>query len=58
MYRQIRVASKLPPLQIILFRIFPSVQDFEFQTVTFGVNCAPQDVIRTFHQLTEETKSV
>ncbi|XP_070142292.1 uncharacterized protein [Drosophila kikkawai] len=42
MYRQIWVDSKHTPFQRILFRNKEGdIRDFELQTVTFGVNCAP-----------------
>lgn len=59
MYRQIRVDPKHTPLQRILFRDSPSkpVQDYELQTVTFGVNCAPYLAIRTLLQLAKDTET-
>ncbi|XP_075150731.1 uncharacterized protein LOC142224833 [Haematobia irritans] len=56
MYRQIRVNSSHAPLQRIVFRDSPTrtVQDYELQTVTFGVNCAPYLAIRTLLQLAED----
>ncbi|XP_073841440.1 uncharacterized protein [Musca autumnalis] len=59
MYRQIRVDPTQTPLQRILFRDSPHkpVQDFELQTVTFGVNCAPYLAIRTLLQLADETEN-
>ncbi|XP_061396698.1 uncharacterized protein LOC133332313, partial [Musca vetustissima] len=59
MYRQIRVDQKHTSLQRILFRDSPSkpVSDFELQTVTFGVNCAPYLAIRTLLQLAEDTEA-
>ncbi|XP_075150623.1 uncharacterized protein LOC142224721 [Haematobia irritans] len=58
MYRQIRVDSSHAPLQRIVFRDSPTrtVQDYELQTVTFGVNCAPYLAIRTLLQLAEDTE--
>ncbi|XP_075150747.1 uncharacterized protein LOC142224855 [Haematobia irritans] len=58
MYRQIRVDSSHAPLQRIVFRDSPTrtVQDYELQTVTFGVNCAPYLAIRTLLQLAENTE--
>ncbi|XP_075167645.1 uncharacterized protein LOC142239754 [Haematobia irritans] len=58
MYRQIRVDSSHAPLQRIIFRDSPTrtVQDYELQTVTFGVNCAPYLAIRTLLQLAEDTE--
>ncbi|XP_073838563.1 uncharacterized protein [Musca autumnalis] len=57
MYRQIRVDPAHTPLQRIVFRDSPQkpVQDFELQTVTFGVNCAPYLAIRTLLQLADDT---
>ncbi|XP_073841230.1 uncharacterized protein [Musca autumnalis] len=59
MYRQIRVDPTQTPLQRILFRDSPHkpVQDFELQTVTFGVNCAPYLAIRTLLQLADDTEN-
>ncbi|XP_075150708.1 uncharacterized protein LOC142224810 [Haematobia irritans] len=57
-YRQIRVDSSHAPFQRIVFRDSPTrtVQDYELQTVTFGVNCAPYLAIRTLLQLAEDTE--
>ncbi|XP_073811867.1 uncharacterized protein [Musca autumnalis] len=43
----------------ILFRDSPQdpIQDYELQTVTFGVNCAPFLAIRSLHQLADDTES-
>ncbi|XP_073811753.1 uncharacterized protein [Musca autumnalis] len=56
MYRQIRVNSAHTPYQRILFRKNPGdpIQDFELQTVTFGVNSAPYLAIRTILQLAND----
>ncbi|XP_073821406.1 uncharacterized protein [Musca autumnalis] len=59
MYRQIRVDPANTSLQRILFRDSPNkpLQDYELQTVTFGVNCAPYLAIRTLLQLAHDTES-
>ena len=59
MYRQIRVHPKHTPFQRILFRDSPSdpIKDYELQTVTFGVNCAPYLAIRTLFQLADDCES-
>ncbi|XP_058987179.1 uncharacterized protein LOC131806656 [Musca domestica] len=59
MYRQVRVDSKHSPLQRILYRNSTTKQvlDYELQTVTFGVNCAPYLAIRTLLQLADDTES-
>ncbi|XP_058987969.1 uncharacterized protein LOC131806993 [Musca domestica] len=59
MYRQVRVDSKHSPLQKILYRNSTTKQvlDYELQTVTFGVNCAPYLAIRTLLQLADDTGS-
>ncbi|XP_037818450.1 uncharacterized protein LOC119608194 [Lucilia sericata] len=53
MYRQILVDSSQTPFQRIIFRDSPQKdpQDFELNTVTFGVNCAPYLAIRTLLEL-------
>ncbi|XP_075167809.1 uncharacterized protein LOC142239965 [Haematobia irritans] len=58
MYRQIRVNSAHTSLQRIAFRDSPQkdVQDYELQTVTFGVNCAPYLAIRTLLQLADDSE--
>ena len=58
MYRQIRVDSSHTPFQRILFRDSPTedVKDYELQTVTFGVNCAPYLAIRTLLQLADDSE--
>ncbi|XP_075162957.1 uncharacterized protein LOC142235581 [Haematobia irritans] len=60
MYRQIRVDPSQTCLQRILFRDSPQniIQDYELQTVTFGVNCAPFLAIRTLLQLADDTENV
>ncbi|XP_061386429.1 uncharacterized protein LOC133321354, partial [Musca vetustissima] len=59
MYRQIRVHPQHSPLQRIVFRdsITKQVQDYELQTVTFGVNCAPYLAIRTLLQLADDSEN-
>ncbi|XP_075158336.1 uncharacterized protein LOC142231584 [Haematobia irritans] len=56
MYRQILVNPKQTSFQRTLFRKQPNhpIQDFELQTVTFGVNCAPYLAIRTMMQLADD----
>ncbi|XP_073845545.1 uncharacterized protein isoform X1 [Musca autumnalis] len=58
MYRQILLDPTQTKFQRILFRKSPSdpVEDYELQTVTFGVNCAPFLALRTLIQLAEDTK--
>ena len=58
MYRQILVESKQRPFQRILFRpnLADDVKEFQLNTVTFGVNCAPYLAIRTILQLAEDCK--
>ncbi|XP_075157736.1 uncharacterized protein LOC142231004 [Haematobia irritans] len=58
MYRQIRVDPAHTPLQRIFFRDSPdgTIRDYELQTVTFGVNCAPYLAIRTLLQLADDTE--
>ncbi|XP_046801174.1 uncharacterized protein LOC124418555 [Lucilia cuprina] len=55
MYRQILVNPQHILFQRILFRSSPEEepQDFELQTVTFGVNCAPYLALRTLIELVE-----
>ncbi|XP_041452005.1 uncharacterized protein LOC121405395 [Drosophila obscura] len=55
MYRQILVAPQHTPYQRIIFRN-PNgdVCDYELDTVTFGVNCAPFLAIRVLRQLAHE----
>ncbi|XP_059225803.1 uncharacterized protein LOC131997935 [Stomoxys calcitrans] len=59
MYRQIRINKDHSCFQRILFRTKPNeqIQDFELQTVTFGVNAAPYLAIRTLMQLAEDCSS-
>ncbi|XP_070144167.1 uncharacterized protein [Drosophila kikkawai] len=57
MYRQIWVDSKHTPFQRILFRNKEgNIRDFELQTVTFGVNCAPFLAIRVLQQLAKDVQ--
>ncbi|XP_075163362.1 uncharacterized protein LOC142235997 [Haematobia irritans] len=58
MYRQILVDPSQTQYQRILFRKSPKdpIEDFELQTVTFGVNCAPFLAIRTLLQLAEDVR--
>jgi len=57
MYRQIWVDPKHFPFQCILFRISEGpIRDFELQTVTFGVNCAPFLAIRVLQQLVTDVQ--
>ncbi|XP_059223520.1 uncharacterized protein LOC131997138 [Stomoxys calcitrans] len=60
MYRQICVDPKHIPFQRILFRKSPQedVQEFELQTVTFGVICAPFLALRTIQQLASDVKDL
>ncbi|XP_059217544.1 uncharacterized protein LOC131994722 [Stomoxys calcitrans] len=60
MYRQILVDPSHTPYQRILYRKSPDepIQDFELQTVTFGVNCAPYLAIRTMIQLAEDVQDI
>ncbi|XP_037813632.1 uncharacterized protein LOC119604835 [Lucilia sericata] len=55
MYRQIHVNPAHIPFQRIIFRNSPEedLQDFELNTVTFGVNCAPYLAIRTLLELSK-----
>lgn len=56
MYRQILVCPEHRPFQRILYRTNPTapLQDFELNTVTFGINCAPYLAIRTLMQLADD----
>ncbi|XP_049317674.1 uncharacterized protein LOC125780108 [Bactrocera dorsalis] len=56
MYRQILVDPKHTRFQRILFRKSPedTIEDFELQTVTFGINCAPYLAIRTLMKLADD----
>ena len=59
MYRQIRLDRAHAPFQRILFRDSPTeeIKEYELQTVTFGVNCAPYLAIRTLLQLADDTET-
>jgi hypothetical protein len=58
MYRQILVHTSHTPFQRILFRN-PNgeVCDYELNTVTFGVNCAPFLAIRVLQQLSQDVST-
>ncbi|XP_062138858.1 uncharacterized protein LOC133847691 [Drosophila sulfurigaster albostrigata] len=57
MYRQILMDSKHTPFQRILFRTSDGViRDFELNTVTFGVNCAPFLALRVLQQLADDIR--
>ncbi|XP_051864223.1 uncharacterized protein LOC127566243 [Drosophila albomicans] len=57
MYRQILMDSKHTPFQRILFRTSDGeIRDFELNTVTFGVNCAPFLTLRVLQQLAEDIR--
>ncbi|XP_049315855.1 uncharacterized protein LOC125779258 [Bactrocera dorsalis] len=58
MYRQILVESRHTPFQRILFRKSSNdpIEDFELQTVTFGINCAPFLAIRTLLKLADDVQ--
>ncbi|XP_051864343.1 uncharacterized protein LOC127566356 [Drosophila albomicans] len=56
-YRQILMDSKHSPFQRILFRTSDGeIRDFELNTVTFGVNCAPFLALRVLQQLAEDIR--
>ncbi|XP_075163135.1 uncharacterized protein LOC142235763 [Haematobia irritans] len=59
MYRQILVHPDHRPFQRILFRKDPNdcIKDYQLDTVTFGVNCAPFLAIRTIRQLADDIRS-
>ncbi|XP_046808368.1 uncharacterized protein LOC124420202 [Lucilia cuprina] len=59
MYRQIMLNPIHTPFQRILFRksVNEAIQDYELQTVTFGVNCAPYLAIRTLHELAKDIQN-
>lgn len=59
MYRQILIHHDQTRYQRILFRKSPEVdiQDYELNTVTFGVNCAPYLAIRTLIQLADNCEA-
>ncbi|XP_075163039.1 uncharacterized protein LOC142235663 [Haematobia irritans] len=56
MYRQILVNPTHRSFQRILFRasLDEEVQDYQLNTVTFGVNCAPYLALRTLKQLADD----
>ncbi|XP_062127128.1 uncharacterized protein LOC133839543 [Drosophila sulfurigaster albostrigata] len=57
MYRQILMESKHTPFQRILFRTSDDeIRDFELNTVTFGVNCAPFLALRVLQQLADDIR--
>lgn len=58
MYRQINIHSDHAQYQRILFRPDSSqkIMDYQLNTVTFGVNCAPYLAIRTLHQLASDVE--
>ena len=59
MYRQILVHPDDTKYQRILFRgsSEEDLKEYELQTVTFGVNCAPYLAIRTLLKLSEDVKN-
>ncbi|XP_055840419.1 uncharacterized protein LOC129908125 [Episyrphus balteatus] len=60
MYRQIHIHPEHAQFQRILFRPSPDqkINDYQLNTVTFGVNCAPYLAIRTLHQLASEVQEI
>ncbi|XP_075150742.1 uncharacterized protein LOC142224843 [Haematobia irritans] len=58
MYRQILIHPDQASYQRIVFRLAPDdiIQDFELNTVTFGVNCAPYLAIRTLLRLADDVE--
>nr|XP_041631713.1 uncharacterized protein LOC121502377 [Drosophila kikkawai]XP_041633461.1 uncharacterized protein LOC121503259 [Drosophila kikkawai] len=57
MYRQIRVNPDHTRFQRILFRNkYGELCDYELDTVTFGVNCAPFLAIRVLQQLAQDIR--
>ncbi|XP_075156709.1 uncharacterized protein LOC142229987 [Haematobia irritans] len=58
MYRQILIHPDQASHQRIVFRLAPDdvIRDFELNTVTFGVNCAPYLAIRTLLKLADDVK--
>ena len=60
MYRHILVNPSHTRYQRILHRKGPNypIHDYELNTVTFGLNCAPYLAIRTIHQLAEDVETV
>ncbi|XP_070141568.1 uncharacterized protein [Drosophila kikkawai] len=58
MYRQILLNQEHTPFQRILYRNGQgNISDFELQTVTFGVNCAPFLALRTLQQLSDDVNA-
>ncbi|XP_046868570.1 uncharacterized protein LOC124461023 [Drosophila willistoni] len=58
MYRQIMVDPIHTPFQRILFRnTAEQLGDYELNTVTFGINCAPFLAIRVLQQLASDVQS-
>ncbi|XP_075157647.1 uncharacterized protein LOC142230914 [Haematobia irritans] len=59
MYRQILIHPEQRRFQRILFRTnqLQPLRDYELQTVTFGVNCAPYLAIRTMIQLAADVQT-
>ena len=59
MYRQIIIHPEDTKYQRILFRSSTEehMKDFELNTVTFGVNCAPYLALRTLKKLSEDEHS-
>ncbi|XP_059220581.1 uncharacterized protein LOC131995699 [Stomoxys calcitrans] len=59
MYRQILVHPKDRPFQRVLYQRTPNdpVKDYQLNTVTFGINCAPFLAIRTLIQLASDSES-
>ncbi|XP_075150812.1 uncharacterized protein LOC142224919 [Haematobia irritans] len=58
MYRQIKVHPLDRPYQRILFENEPAgpIKDYQLNTVTFGINCAPFLAIRTLQQLASDSE--
>ncbi|GBP90669.1 hypothetical protein EVAR_51392_1 [Eumeta japonica] len=56
MYRQILIRTEDRPYQHILWREFPHdpLQEYELNTVTYGVSSSPYLAIRTLRQLADE----
>ncbi|XP_075150485.1 uncharacterized protein LOC142224588 [Haematobia irritans] len=59
MYRQIKIHPEDRAYQRILFQKDPKgpVQDYQLNTVTFGINCAPFLAIRTMLQLASDSET-
>ncbi|XP_075162899.1 uncharacterized protein LOC142235534 [Haematobia irritans] len=60
MYRQILIDPQQTQFQKILYRSSPEsdISEYELQTVTFGVNCAPYLALRTIQQLAVDVKDI